>query len=199
MSEQLRLFIAVLLPRDVRQMIVAATSKYRTIGTNVRWVHEDNLHLTLKFIGGVPAEAVDQVADALNQVAKRHGPFSTTVLGVGGFPNARRARVVWTGISDGAEELQRLAEDVEDAMDGIGYPREGRFKPHITIGRLKIPKELGWLRKAADEEDRIIARTPVNQIHIMQSTLSPQGSRYTTLRSADLEGEDRDFKDEEDT
>lgn len=113
--------IAAQLPRDLPGRLVAPG----------KW------HFTLRFIGSVRAEERDRLADALSTMDP--GPSFRVRFGkLGAFPNPRRARVLWVGITQGATQLERIARKVEDVARMNGMPPETRpFRPHLTIARIE--------------------------------------------------------------
>jgi len=105
---------------------------------------------------------------------------------LGGFPNPRNPRVIWVGAEGDFLELYR---QVEALMEGLGFPGEGRFQPHVTIGRVKFPapeqkqKLPGLFEKYRDFD---AGEMTVDSIHLMKSTLSPKGPRYDVLKEIPL-------------
>jgi 2'-5' RNA ligase len=183
-----RLFVAINLPADVRHDVVQATESLRAAAPELAWVREPNLHLTLKFLGEQPGEMVERLQEALTTVAARHRELVVELEGIGAFPNFRRARVVWLGIiPEGRLEL--VHHDLEVAGEQLGFELEGRpFRPHLTLARVKHPlaepaaRALSRAAKAVDVRSEFVVRS----IDLMQSELSPAGSRYITLVSAPM-------------
>ncbi|HSD56986.1 MAG TPA: RNA 2',3'-cyclic phosphodiesterase [Methanotrichaceae archaeon] len=128
----IRCFVAVDLPASMHADIEGIQ---RGIATNgLRLVRPELVHVTLKFLGDVPEESIDKVAEALRAV--KVAPFTAQVKGVGAFPG-RSIRVVWLGLEGNFEELYRK---VEDALSPLGFEREARgFSPHVTLGRVGRP------------------------------------------------------------
>jgi 2'-5' RNA ligase len=116
-----------------------------------RWSVRDQLHVTLAFLAEVPDRAHDDLLDRLERAARRRTPFTTAVVGGGAFPNAARARVLWAGLELGETarvEMSRLATGARSAAVKAGVAVDGaRFKPHVTVARLKRPAEAtSWVR-----------------------------------------------------
>ena len=138
----IRLFVAVELPADLRQRI-------RRISTGVRdarWVAEENLHLTLRFIGEVEEYRLDDIVGALDAVESPSFPL--TLAGAGHFESRKRVRTLWIG-AEKSPELAVLAERIDHALVRAGLAPEGRkFSPHITVARLTgatAPAVAEWL------------------------------------------------------
>ena len=99
----------------------------------------------------MPDRALDDLLDRLERAAKRRTPISTAIAGGGAFPNVGRARVLWAGLDldeAGRTELARLATGARAAASKAGVAVDGaRFKPHVTVARLKHPQEASsWVR-----------------------------------------------------
>jgi 2'-5' RNA ligase len=154
----------------------------------VSWVAPENFHVTLKFLGSVDDGRVQGVIDALHTAVQGHAPFDLEVSGLGAFPSATRPRVLWAGLAGDIAPLAALAASVEDALDGLGFPREGRaFAPHITLGRVREPGRAPALAEALGAaSDRRFGRVAIAETALMRSDLSPRGARYTVLASAVL-------------
>lgn len=157
----------------------------------VRWVRPEGIHLTLKFLGEVPAPEIEAIAEALQGACAPHPALTCTVGGLGCFPNARRPRVVWVGVEEPDGTLVSLARAVERTMEPLGFPAERRaFHPHLTLGRVKgrDPAALdalgGYISRAAVSVGEMEARA----VHLMRSELLPGGAVYSALAVAPLEG-----------
>lgn len=184
----MRLFLAINLPPVVRQEVEAATAGLRDAVPDLAWVDEARLHLTLKFLGEQPAECVDGVRAALASVAGRHRELVIALEGVGAFPNFRRARVVWLGVTQDPR-LELLHHDVEVACERLGFEVDGRpFRPHLTLARVRhaLPEERLRLLSRAAKQTRYRTDFVVRSIDLMESTPGAGRSTYTTLVSAAL-------------
>ncbi len=126
-----RLFVAIDLPERIKDDI---TATYMAL-PGARWVPEDQLHLTLRFIGEVPGDAAERVRNALRPVA---GPsFTLSLKGIGFFPPRKDPHILWVGIVEN-EEIIRLQARIERAIIAAGIdPDNRKFHPHITVARLK--------------------------------------------------------------
>lgn len=157
----------------------------RAIPTNgVRWTRPDNFHLTLKFLGEVPEEKIEQIGAALQRVCADHAPFDASLSRFGVFPSTRRARIVWAGTGAGSEELRTLAADVETAFEPLGFEREGRtFVPHATLGRVRGKPVKLELPAAVPGEPGF----GISRVELMESTLAAGGAVYETLQSLALQ------------
>lgn len=184
---RLRTFIALELPAAVRNRLVALQEELADSAEGVKWVEPDNLHVTMLFLGDVRQNDLAEICPAVNRVAQGHAPFSMKVAGVGGFPNLRRPRTLWVGVSEGADAVRTLHADLEDVLLELGqYRREARpFTPHVTLGRLKGGEALR-LPPRADDWSAGVA--PVHEVLVMGSDLTPQGPVYSILSRGRLRG-----------
>lgn len=127
----IRLFVAIPLPDALRRRLAGLCTGVR----DVRWVPEENLHLTLRFIGEVEEPQAVDIATALQGV--RCDPFPLSLAGAGHFESGRRVRVLWVGV-DSSPPLMQLQERVESALRRAGVPPDTRrFTPHVSLARLK--------------------------------------------------------------
>jgi len=184
----MRLFVAINLPAETRDAIYADAEPLRAETRGVRWVASDALHVTLKFLGEQDDSLVVPIRDALASVGAAHANLTVSTTQVGAFPNFRRPRVVWLGMT-GEDVVRALARDVDRALVPLGFSPETRpFQAHLTLGRVKgelPPHEAATLAGAA-------SATPVSRsflvraVDLMRSELGPGGSRYSVVASAPL-------------
>ncbi len=177
-----RSFIALELSEEVKKQLSELLEKLQRTNAAVKWVEPENLHLTLKFLGEVPQEKIEQVKSALSEIALSVSPFSFTVRGVGGFPSLSRPRVLWIGVEE-TPELMRLQKTVEQEMEKLGFPPEERpYHPHITIGRVKSMTGMEKVRAILTEKAKLVFGVVlVNHLILFRSDLSKEGPTYTPL------------------
>jgi 2'-5' RNA ligase len=183
-----RLFLAINLTPTVRQGIIDATSSLRDAAPSLGWVDEARIHLTLKFLGEQGESLAEAMAGALDDVTRRHRPFSVQLGGIGAFPNFRRARVVWMGIGHDPR-LELLHHDVEIACESLGFEVEGRaFRPHLTLARVRDRTGEDELRRLAHASRHITYEheVSVTSVDLMQSTPDAKAARYDRLHAAPL-------------
>ena len=184
----MRTFVAVLLAPQVRSSLIELGTRLGwTLPPGlVRWSGENQLHLTVRFLGQTSPAAVPEIGTAMAEAAARFGRFEVTLGDLGYFPNRHRPNVIWVGILDPDGGLTDLRERLDVSLLAIGWPPEGRsFHPHLTLGRargrLRIPDEAIW------REPALAATVPIESVHLMQSTLKPSGAEYAELHRIDLE------------
>jgi RNA 2',3'-cyclic 3'-phosphodiesterase len=174
-------FVAVLLPDDLRSRLGLEIDGLRRHAPGIAWVAAENLHITLKFLGGVDEARVAEIGGALRGAATIPA-FDVSVQGLGAFPTLARPRVVWAGTA-AAPGFVRLAEGVDRALVALGFPAEARgFTPHVTLGRVREPRRnlplAGALGAGAT---RAFGTLRVARVSLMRSELSPLGARYNEL------------------
>ena len=186
-----RTFIGVAVDAAIR---AAAKSMQQTLarsGAEVKWVEEENLHVTLLFLGEIDDGDLVSACRAASKAAEKEPPFNLRVGGVGAFPTPRRPKVLWGGITDGAEALLRLHAAIAEPLLALGaYRQEERgYTPHLTLGRtkgeedsnllaLELPKHLSWSA----------GQTPVEEVLVYRSELRRDGVEYTVLGRSPLKG-----------
>lgn len=189
-----RLFVALEPPEPVRRRIAAAAAGLKrgagAKASEIRWVPEENLHLTLQFLGAVPEERVEAVELAVAGAAAAARPLLLEVKGAGGFPNARRPRVVWLGLAGDVAALAGLVADLGRRLAPLGFAPESRaFSAHLTLGRARDARGapgLGGALAAAAQDEGVAWRAA--ELVLFESHLSPRGPRYEAVRRAPLGG-----------
>jgi RNA 2',3'-cyclic 3'-phosphodiesterase len=193
-----RLFVAISPPDGVRRRLAALVAELSAsagrAGNDVRWIPPENVHLTLHFLGGVPDARVADVKAAVSAAAAAGAPhLSLEVKGAGGFPNARRPRIVWLGVGGDVAALGLVVADLGKRLTPLGFPPEARpFSPHLTVGRAREQRGapgLGGALAHAAEAEGVAWR--VSELVVFESFLSPKGPRYEAIHRAPLGGADR--------
>lgn len=192
MTETYRLFIAIELPSSAKMALGTVQGKLKS-ATAVRWINPNSIHLTLQFLGETPVTQVEVISEALRKTVPALAPFTLSLAGVGVFPNLKHPRIVWAGISDGADEVKTLNKAVIDVTRTIGFQPESRpFAPHLTIGRTqKWARNNDYAQIASEVKDCRVAhidRFPVNRVGLIRSQLTPKGPIYTSLATIRLGG-----------
>jgi len=178
----MRCFIAV----DVEEprlldAIAEAQRRLQSSGADLKLVERENLHITLRFLGEIPPSLAEAVGELIREMSFK--PFRVCFRGVGAFPNIHRPRVIWIGVSDGAEELKGLYAQVERVLLGLGLRGEDRpFTPHLTIARVRSGRNRDRLAMTLESLiDAEFGFLTVSHVRLKRSTLTPRGPIYTTL------------------
>jgi len=187
-----RLFIALELPARVRAAATAVARRLRQSGADVKWVAEENLHVTLKFLGEVDPSRQGELTRALEAACAGVAPLELQLGPVGAFPKPSRPQVIWLGLAGETQRLARLSGRVQEALRPLGFEPERRaFAAHLTLGRLRRrkgrrPPPAGLARELAGcpapEEPAFWA----DQVVLMRSTLKPTGAVYRPVHQVTL-------------
>jgi 2'-5' RNA ligase len=189
----MRLFVALDIDEPIRKRLATFVEGVHGFASDARWVKAESLHVTLKFIGEWPNDSVNVVEQSLSNISGE--PIELRFHNYGFFPTEKAARVFWVGIAGGAP-LANLATQVDDALSGLGIPKETRaFSPHLTLARGAGGSGApGWRKgdrpnsgfrrlqeKLAAMNDLEFGTMTAREFFLYQSQLSPKGSRYTKI------------------
>lgn len=194
MAEHLRMFVAL---RTSGQLLDALADTQRQLQArlptgSVRWTRREQLHLTLRFLGDVPAGQVEALAAAVREAGTGVPPLRLGLAGAGCFPNARNPRVLWIGVNGDLPQLLALQQNVEIATTGFGDHREEReFHPHLTFGRVAA-RDYQAARAVGDAMGGfklgLLGEWTADQLYLVQSQLAPSGPTYTDVAIVELRG-----------
>ena len=190
--EQIRSFIAIELPQEIKLALARLQEKLKSAGnTPVKWVDPGNIHVTLKFLGDVSTEITGKITSALEEAVRGTRPFNIEVSGIGVFPNMRRVQIVWVGLAGELEKLGQLQQRIETGLIPLGFKAESRsFTPHLTLARVRDyagPDErqkLGQLIAGMSFDTKY--KIDVNAIHLMRSQLTREGPIYSRISTVAL-------------
>ena len=182
MTERWRCFIAAPIPPSLRASLAEAVEPWRTDAA-LRWSAPGSWHVTLAFLGAVDPATVGDVRAQVSQVAGRHEPMRLEASGIGAFPSASRARVVWYGVEDPDGRLAALAGDLAHAL---GLDARSPFRAHVTLARVRRGSAdlRGWLSEAS--ASALTGTLEVRQLELMRSHLGQGAPRYETLATMEL-------------
>ena len=194
MTEEIRAFVAIELPDQIRAELAGMIEQLRRVRVRgLRLVNPDGIHLTLKFLGNVPKARVDSVAEAVSHAAAAHPAFAAVLEGVGVFPDGAAPSVLWVGVGGDLPDMLKLHQGVDEALGGLGYARERRqFSAHLTVAR--IGRQTSSADRLRAREALYSARVEsglsfkVDFLSLMRSMLRPEGARYERLARMPLGG-----------
>jgi RNA 2',3'-cyclic 3'-phosphodiesterase len=153
-----RLFAALALPPQATDRLAAAVARARAVDPSLRWVPPEQWHLTLAFFGEVPEPRVDDLTERLRRASSRTSPIAMRLGPPATFGSVSRARVVYTGLVDGAQATSRLAASCRAAGRRIGLTGDdlapdARFRPHVTLARVAPPRDVTEVLAALTTDD----------------------------------------------
>lgn len=190
---ELRTFIAVNLPDEIRARIGEFQKVLQENRGPVKWVRPEGVHVTLKFLGNVEVSRIFEISQVVGIILRKYSPFSITVGGVGCFPHPKRPNVLWIGIHEGKEVLSNMAKELDGALDRLGFPKETRpFSPHVTIARVGKGGKVQTIVERLFQKGFPPQSFFVHCVDLMKSELTPQGAIYTCLQSFKLQREDHE-------
>jgi len=180
-----RLFIAIDLTDSCREALSSMHEPLIGMKGRLAIVDPSLLHITLKFLGEVPADHIPLIISALKTISS--SPYEVDIRGIASN-NPRRPRVIWAEVQDGGRSAQ-LADAIESVLEPLGFPHEKRpFRSHITLARVKEfhPDLPGQLKELASSESPGCESMPISSFLLKKSTLTPRGPLYETLAEVTL-------------
>jgi len=173
----MRAFLGIDIPNELKQKIIYIQDRFSDF--DIKFVEPENLHFNLKFFEDIDEKKVEKLKEVLETVCKQFKPFEINISGLGAFPTRSYVRVIWLGVKEGYQTFLSLAQTIDNAIETLGFRKEHRFVPHLTLGRVRSGRNknelLILMRKLEDFE---IGKMMVGKIILFQSKLSPKGPIY---------------------
>jgi 2'-5' RNA ligase len=183
----MRLFTAFEFPPDVKAELARVQHALKPLVTCRRWQSLRQAHLTLDFIGEVPAPLLAPLQEMLARTAAVHAPFELSLGGFGGFPSLARARVLWIGVEGERDRLEALEHDMRLGLAATGAAVEDRpYSPHITLAREPVKSPVLTELPARIQVAPLAWRAET--VVLFNSELRPEGAVHTELGRYDLTG-----------
>lgn len=182
----MRVFIGVDLPERLKDDLADLKQKLSPSLPSARWVKNQNLHITLKFLGEINPREVDDISKVLSAVLRGQAAFDLSLESLGAFPSIKRAHVVWIGIDKGLDELIKINDNRNSALSHKNDEDTMPLKPHITICRTKEEVDLSEILAKARSLNRLGATETVRSVNIYESKLMPNGPLYEKIFEVEL-------------
>lgn len=187
----MRTFIAIELPKEIREHLARLQEQLKSSGADVKWVAPLNIHLTLKFLGEVEDKKLDKISKVIEDTCCSKSTFQMRISCIGAFPKIDFPRVIWLGVDLGDSETKKIAKELEDNLSAIGIPKEDKpFSSHITIGRTKsnLNRErlVQGLKNIENKMGLENLQFSVTKITLFKSALTPKGPIYEALKETSL-------------
>ncbi len=187
----MRTFIAIELPREIKDALSNLQEKLKKSAADVKWVEPQNIHLTLKFLGERDIKSIEKITQILEEATRNKESYRARVSCIGAFPNTSSPRIIWAGIDKGDSETREIVKELEEEIAKIGIPKEERpYSSHVTIGRTRSPKNRDSLiRDLKNLQDKFGLETlefTVTKITLFKSVLTPRGPIYEPLKEVNL-------------
>ena len=190
-EKNIRAFLAIEPPENVLQEISRMQEKLkREISGRMNWTRPQGQHLTLKFFGDISTEDVKNICSAVQNRVASEQSLNLKIEKLGVFPNARRPRVIWCGVTSDTQKLSIIQKQLDSDFANIAFPAEDRFfKAHLTLARIKDSHGLTGINEALTKNSAFAAgEFNCTELILFQSKLSPQGAVYTKLAKFALDG-----------
>ncbi|WP_069807292.1 RNA 2',3'-cyclic phosphodiesterase [Vulcanisaeta thermophila] len=185
MPQLYRVFIAVDINDELKKPMLQLQRELMIAGVDMKPVEPENLHITLRFIGEITREELNEVMKRLERLSYRR--FIMHMVGVGAFPDLTRPRVIWVGVKEGSEDLARVHDEVMKLTGDIGQRDDREFTPHLTIARVRhIRDRERFMSVIRKYENQDFGTQEVIEIKLKQSTLTPRGPIYNDLMKIKL-------------
>jgi len=154
---------------------------------SVKWVDPAIMHLTLAFLGDTEDEIIELMSSKLKEKCSGSGEISFTIKGLGVFPGINNPRVIWAGIENSGT-LLKLQQIVAEIMASLNIPVEEReFKPHLTLGRVKLLRSTEKLKQIISEYESVeFQNVKLNKLMYYESVLMPGGPLYKLITEVTL-------------
>ncbi|AMK15090.1 2'-5' RNA ligase [Methanobrevibacter olleyae] len=185
-SETIRSFLAIELDKSLVPKILDVQKEFKKTNANIKYVPSGNMHFTLKFFGNIDLAMVDNINTVVAKVINNYSSFDLNIKKCGCFPNKNLIKVLWLGLEDGSP-IKDLQKDLDNEFRKLGFKKERNFISHLTIGRVKSPKNKKEIQDTIEKlEDIEIGEMSVYKISLKKSTLSPQGPIYEDIKVFEL-------------
>ncbi|HET6648344.1 MAG TPA: RNA 2',3'-cyclic phosphodiesterase, partial [Pyrinomonadaceae bacterium] len=190
-KESWRVFCAIDLSVGVRASVSGHIKRLRESVPHAQasWIREENIHLTLKFLGEIQTSRLINLSNAAARAAKESDPFQIALAETGVFPKHGIPRVLWIGVKDESGRLAELYTRLEDECSREGFARDDRpFHPHLTIARLRKPEGVRDLAAAHTKMHFDPIALEISECMVIRSEPGSAGSKYTVISRHMLEG-----------
>lgn len=186
MAENVRSFIAVDLPLDVREKLHETALNIKAKINSAKPIPPQNIHLTLKFLGYVSMPLIEKIKEIMDITAEDFAKMDITLGSLGVFPDFKFPRVLWIAVQSGSSALALLKKKLDENLSSAKIePDKNTFKAHITIARFKSAGFKKELEETAFNNNICLkSKITISAIHLYQSALTSKGAVYTKLHSS---------------
>ncbi len=183
----MRIFVAIELSEEKKEHFLLVRKSLEKVNEDVRWIRREAMHITLKFLGEVSKDKVEEIKNNLTKTLQGFGSFKIEIKGVGFSPNSVKPRIIWIGIEK-TEKLKQLHRIVEDICFMSGIEREKRgFVAHLTLGRIRsLKKKDELIQKIKKLDNFSFGKIVVKEVSLMESRLFSHGAKHICLEKTSL-------------
>ncbi len=188
MRPPIRAFIAIELDERIKRALTRVQDRLKTAEADIRWAETANIHLTLKFLGDIQPEIIDDVEQAMARTAAGFTHFHMDIGALSAFPDANNPRVIWASVTKRANYLHEMASRLTEELGSLITGEASRgFTPHITLGRNRAETPAPRLTDLLNNTHAPAGLTQkVERIALFRSELLPKGPVYHLLYSVAL-------------
>jgi len=178
----MRAFLAFEVAEGVIAKLLAAQEELKRTGADLGTVSRDNIHFTVRFLGDVPDGVALEIDTRMKRLDLRS--IEVAVRGIGVFPDLQRPRVVWAGVApEDASGMETLSKGIIESLDGIGRPDDHEFHAHITLARVRGPRNKDALASHVRKNESLdFGTTRIASLKLKSSVLTPSGPIYSDVR-----------------
>lgn len=178
-----RTFIAVEIAASDKLKQDFELIRYRLRLERVNWVHIENLHITLNFLGDTIEESLPEIIRSVESITNKYAPVDMVLRSFGVFKNLREPRVIWIGCTSNPE-LGQVKKELDQCLSSFGFEPDTReFSPHLTLGRVKEIRQLNQLAQLITLFREVeFQRQRIDKLVLFESVLKPEGPEYIPIR-----------------
>ncbi|MEM2538049.1 MAG: RNA 2',3'-cyclic phosphodiesterase [Candidatus Methanomethylicia archaeon] len=182
----IRAFIAIDIDEKIVDSLVKFQEELASLDCDIKFVERDNIHLTLKFLGELSLNKINEICRLMNDI--EFPPFTLEVKGIGVFPSLNRPRVVWAGVGEGYQNVVEIFKILDSNLRKLNFKSEAEeFTPHITIGRFRSNRNMSvFVKFIKNYENTVFGQFNVTCIRLKKSVLTPRGPIYSNLYEVKL-------------
>ncbi|NLV16500.1 MAG: RNA 2',3'-cyclic phosphodiesterase [Syntrophomonadaceae bacterium] len=186
----MRLFFAVEIPEPLKKEMFALQKSLGADLSGVKWVEEENFHLTLKFLGEVPENKLREIVSVVHKSLENCLSHRLRFTNIGFFPHHNRPRVIWLGISGETDLTLEVGRKLDEALAPLGFEPSLKRSLHITLGRInkeaagpKLVRRAREYKGIGEDKDFQVA-----ELHLCRSDLTPSGPIYSVIEKFVFKG-----------
>jgi 2'-5' RNA ligase len=180
----MRAFIAIDLPLQTKEKIAKLQEDLKKCNPDFKWVDPGNIHLTLRFLGNIQESRLGAVKEAIDKAVKGISEFKIVFSAFGFFPNPKRPKVFFIKTTE-EKILRSIASNLEDGLEAIGFEKESRFSPHLTLARIKSFKNITGLKERI-KDAKLEEEFMIKELILYKSTLTRLGPIYAEVYKKSL-------------
>ncbi|HEY3249962.1 MAG TPA: RNA 2',3'-cyclic phosphodiesterase [Ignavibacteria bacterium] len=178
----IRCFLALNIESSIQAKLKLIQDDVRKLlnNYNVKWENHEKFHLTLRFLGGVNENVLDEIAKKIKLLKFEFENIVMHTKGIGFFPNQKRPNVVFIDLTEEGNHSEQIVSEIDKALDKFGFKPDKKFAPHITIGRFRRENRVKINKEINVKVDPI--EIDFDSFYLMKSVLKPKGSVYEVIK-----------------